>query len=92
MVGIKIIGKDYEKTLANAKKAKYYLTQNLNKDTLVLGPTTAAILKFNNEYRMQIIIKYKFDDKLMPTLKELDNIFINIKDSYLEIDFNPLRI
>ncbi len=92
MVGIKIIGKDYEKTLANAKKAKYYLTKNLNKDTLVLGPTTAAILKFNNEYRMQIIIKYKFDDKLMPTLKELDNIFINIKDSYLEIDFNPLRI
>ena len=92
MVGLKIIGKDYEKTLENAKKAKHYLTKNLNKDTIVLGPTTAAILKFNNEYRMQIIIKYKFDDKLMNTLKELDNIFINIKDSYLEIDFNPLRI
>ena len=92
MVGLKIIGKDYEKTLENAKKAKYYLTKNLSKDTLVLGPTTAAILKFNNEYRMQIIIKYKFDDKLMNTLRELDNIFIGIKDSYLEIDFNPLRI
>lgn len=92
MVGLKIIGKDYEKTLENAKKAKHYLTKNLNKDTIVLGPTTAAILKFNNEYRMQIIIKYKFDDKLMNALKELDNIFINIKDSYLEIDFNPLRI
>ena len=86
------IGKDYEKTLENAKKAKYYLTKNLSKDTLVLGPTTAAILKFNNEYRMQIIIKYKFDDKLMNTLRELDNIFTGIKDSYLEIDFNPLRI
>ena len=92
MVGLKIIGKDYEKTLENAKKAKYYLTKNLSKDTLVLGPTTAAILKFNNEYRMQIIIKYKFDDKLMNTLRELDNIFTGIKDSYLEIDFNPLRI
>ena len=92
MVGLKIIGKDYEKTLENAKKAKYYLTKNLSKDTIVLGPTTASILKFNNEYRMQIIIKYKFDDKLMNTLRELDNIFIGIKDSYLEIDFNPLRI
>ena len=92
MVGLKIIGKDYEKTLENAKKAKYYLTKNLSKDTIVLGPTTSSILKFNNEYRMQIIIKYKFDDKLMNTLRELDNIFIGIKDSYLEIDFNPLRI
>ena len=92
MVGLKIIGKDYEKTLENAKKVKYYLTKNLSKDTIVLGPTTASILKFNNEYRMQIIIKYKFDDKLMNTLRELDNIFIGIKDSYLEIDFNPLRI
>ena len=92
MVGLKIIGAHYEEALENAKKAKYYLTKNLGKDTIILGPTTAAILKFNNEYRMQIIIKYKRDDKLMPTLRELDNIFANIKDCYLEIDFNPLRI
>ena len=41
---------------------------------------------------MQIIIKYRFDSLLIQTLKELDNIFINNKDNYLEIDFNPLRI
>ena len=61
-------------------------------NTIVLGPTTAAIFKFNNEYRMQIIIKYKIDKKLMATLKDLDNIFVKINDSRLEIDFNPLRI
>ena len=92
LVGIKIIGKNYEKNLENAKKLKYYLSNNLNKDTIVLGPTTAAILKFKNEYRMQIIIKYKYDDKLLSVLKDIDKLFIDNKESYLEIDFNPLRI
>lgn len=68
------------------------MDDNLNKETIVLGPTTASVFRFNNEYRMQIIIKYKFDDKLMATLKDLDNIFSGNKDNYLEIDFNPLRI
>lgn len=92
LVSLKIIGKNYEKTLENAKKVKNYLVNNLNKETIVLGPTTAAVLKFKNEYRMQIIIKYKYDDKLINVLKELDNLFINIKDSYLDIDLSPLQI
>ena len=92
LVSIKVIGKDYGKTIENAQKAKKYLDDNLNKETIVVGPTTASVFKFNNEYRMQIIIKYRFDSLLIQTLKELDNIFINNKDNYLEIDFNPLRI
>lgn len=92
LVSIKVIGKIYEKTIENSQKVKKYLADNLNKETIVLGPTTASVFKFNNEYRMQIIIKYKFDDKLMETLKDLDNIFSSNKDNYLEIDFNPLRI
>ena len=92
LVGIKVIGKVYEKTIEDARKVKKYLDDNLNKETIVLGPTTASVFRFNNEYRMQIIIKYKFDDKLMATLKDLDNIFSGNKDNYLEIDFNPLRI
>ena len=92
LVSIKVIGKVYEKTIENSQKVKEYLKDNLSKDTIILGPTTAAVFKFNNEYRMQIIIKYKFDDKLIPTLKDIDNIFASNKDNYLEIDFNPLRI
>lgn len=92
LVSIKIIGKDYEKTLENAKKVKYYLSKNLSKETIILGPTTAAILKYKNEYRMQIIIKYKYDDKLIKVLKELDSLFISIKDNYIDIDLNPLQI
>ena len=92
LVSVKVVGKIYEKTIENSQKVKKYLADNLNKETIVLGPTTASVFKFNNEYRMQIIIKYKFDDKLMETLKDLDNIFSSNKDNYLEIDFNPLRI
>ena len=92
LISIKVIGKIYEKTIENSQKVKKYLVDNLNKDTIILGPTTAAVFKFNNEYRMQIIIKYKFDDKLMDTLRDIDNIFASNKDNYLEIDFNPLRI
>ena len=92
LVSIRIIGKDYEKTLENAKKVKYYLSKNLSKETIILGPTTAAILKYKNEYRMQIIIKYKYDDKLIKVLKELDSLFISIKDNYIDIDLNPLQI
>ena len=92
LVSIKVIGKNYEEIITNAKKAKKYLDDNLNKDTIILGPTTESVFKFNNEYRMQTIIKYKYDDKLMDVLKDLDNIFINNKECYLEIDFNPLRI
>ena len=92
LVGIKVIGKVYEKTIEDARKVKKYLDDNLNKETIVLGPTTASVFRFNNEYRMQIIIKYKSDDKLMATLEDIDNIFSGNKDNYLEIDFNPLRI
>ena len=52
----------------------------------------ASILKFKNEYRFQIIIKYKYDKYLKQVLKELDNIYIYNKNCYLDIDINPLHI
>ena len=86
-----MIGKDYQNTIETSKKVKTYLDKNLN-DVIVLGPTTAQVFKFNNEYRMQIILKYKKCDNLRKNLKELDNLFIMNKDIRLEIDFNPINI
>ena len=91
LVSLKVIGKDYQNTIENSKKVKTYLDKNLN-DVIVLGPTTAQVFKFNNEYRMQIILKYKKCDNLRKYLKELDNLFIMNKDIRLEIDFNPINI
>ena len=92
LIGLKVIGKDYTKTLQEAQKIKKYLDSKVDAETIVLGPTTALILKFNNEYRFQIIIKYRFDKKIIPTLKEIDNMYILNKDLYVDIDINPSRI
>ena len=92
LIGIKIISKEYNIALEEAQKVKLYLNQHLEKTTLVLGPTMASILKFKNEYRFQIIIKYKYDKYLKQVLKELDNIYIYNKNCYLDIDINPLHI
>ena len=92
LIGLKVIGKDYTKTLQEAQKIKKYLDSKVDAETIVLGPTTALILKYNNEYRFQIIIKYRFDKKLIPTLKEIDNMYILNKDLYVDIDINPSRI
>ena len=52
LVSLKIIGKEYEKTIDASKKVKTFLDKNLT-DVITLGPTTAQVFKFNNEYRMQ---------------------------------------
>ena len=91
LVSLKVIGKEYQNTIDTSKKVKTYLEKNL-KDVIVLGPTTASVFRFNNEYRMQIILKYKFCDNLKDFLKELDSLFTMNKDIRLEIDFNPINI
>ncbi len=92
LVSIKVISKDYQIALNEAIKVKKYLIKNLLAKTIVLGPTTAAILKFKDEYRMQIIIKYQFDEKLKKVLKALDELYSTNKNCYIDIDFNPNRI
>lgn len=92
LVSIKVISKDYKIALNEAIKVKKYLIKNLLAKTIVLGPTTAAILKFKDEYRMQIIIKYQFDEKLKKVLKDLDELYSTNKNCYIDIDFNPNRI
>ncbi len=92
LVGIKVIGKDYNNTLTEATKIVKYLKSNVEEETICLGPTTASVLKFNNEYRFQIIIKYRFDNSLKNILKELDNMYSLNNKTRLEIDFNPIRI
>ena len=92
ILGIKICSKDYEIASKNATKVVNYLKNNIDSNSILLGPSTASMFKLNNIYRFQIIIKYKFDDKLFDSIKFIDNMFINEKDVYLEIDNNPISI
>lgn len=83
-----IKSKDYELARNESKKVSEFLRKNLDKDTLILGPTTANMFRINNVYHFEIMIKYRFDKKLKDTLKELEQIFMINKKIDLDIDMN----
>ncbi len=92
LVSLKIVSSDYTTSLENANKICQYLKNHIDNSSIILGPTTANLFKFNNTYRFQIVIKYRYDNQLMQTLKELDNIYLNDNKVNLEIDIDPLHI
>ncbi len=92
LTSIKIASKDYDLASKEISKVKNYLQKNLSNGTIILGPTTANVFKMNNIYRFQIIIKYKKDEKLFSTLKELDKLYALNNKANIEIDNNPLSV
>lgn len=92
LVSLKICSKNYEEASKNASKISTYLTNHISNTSIVLGPSTAAMFKLNDIYRFQILIKYRFDDKLHDALNFIDNLYITNKEVYIEIDNNPLSI
>ena len=89
---IKIMAKDYTKGMNEAIKIASYLKKELSKETIVLGPSPANVLKINNIYNFQCIIKYRKDDNLIKALKFIDNKYIIEKDINISIDQDPLRL
>ncbi len=92
LCSIKIASNSFDEAGSESKKVKEYLKKNLSEETIILGPTIANILKINNIYRFQIIIKYKKDERLYSSLKDLDKIYMTNKKVNLEFDFNPSKI
>ncbi len=92
LTSIKIASKDYDLASKEIIKVKKHLEKNLNKSTIILGPTTASVFKINNVYRFQIILKYKREPNMMKTLKELDELYMPNLKANIEIDNNPLQV
>lgn len=91
LVNIKISGKDLENVFKESSNCYNYLRKNLANETIIYNPTPASILKINNIFTYQILIKYRYDGYLLNTLKKLDEIYaINNKVNFA-IDFNPSR-
>lgn len=88
LVSLTVKSKNYESCLHSAKKAKSFLETRLNHKNIILGPTTANQFLVNKVYHFTILIKYKFDDALIETLKDLDQMFLIEKGVELEIDFS----
>lgn len=54
-----------------AEKGSRFLKDHLSSETMIIGPTAAAISRVNNRYRYQCLIKYKKEPKLTETLQQL---------------------
>ena len=92
MILLQISTKDYDLGFKEANKISSYLRNNLNNDTIILGPSMASMFKVNNTFHYQIIIKYRKDEKLIPSLKYIDDIYKNNNKLNVELDFDPLKI
>ena len=57
LTSLKIVSSEYELASKEALKVKRFLESNLQKSTIILGPTTANVFRLNNTYRFQIILK-----------------------------------
>ena len=89
---VRILSKDYKIGMEASKKIKDYLVKSLNKDSIVLGPTTSIMYKINNVYRYQCIIKYRKDENLNKTLKKIIEHYKNSNDISVEIDNEPNKL
>ena len=92
LLSIKVCSEYYDIASNNATKIFNYLKNNINGDSIILGPSTANIFKLNNIYRFQILVKYKKDEKLYDSVRFIDDLYKNDKKTYIEIDNNPISI
>ena len=90
LVLVKIISKDYTKAQKESTKIGDYLKKNLP-ELSILGPSMANVFKINNQYRFQIVLKYKKCEKLYPVLKELITHYQSDRLLTVDIDFNPVH-
>lgn len=88
---IKISSKDFNYGIEEAKKISQFLKRNLSFNTNILGPSIANVLRINNTYNFQVILKYKKDEKLYDKLNEMLKIYEGNSKIKVELDFNPVN-
>lgn len=78
-----------------ANRGTSFLKGNLSPETMIIGPTAAAISRVNNRYRYQCLIKYKHEPRLTETLQQLIKMYRTdwIKAGLLmTVDVDPMSI
>ena len=89
---VNISSRNYEDGFKEANKIGEYLKRNLDKNTIVLGPSMANVFRINNVYHYQCIIKYKKDLLLNQVLTTLDEIYKSNTKVQILLDVNPVRM
>ncbi|MDO5376606.1 MAG: primosomal protein N' [Staphylococcus rostri] len=61
--------------LQAASHVHQILLQHLTEKAFILGPAPAALSRINNEFRFQILLKYKSEPELIHALRYLDDYY-----------------
>ncbi|UMT76704.1 primosomal protein N' [Staphylococcus roterodami] len=92
LINFTISHKEMKKVMEASQHVHKILLQHLTEKALVLGPSPAALARINNEFRFQILVKYKSEPGLLQAIQFLDDYhhekFIKEKLA-LKIDINP---
>ena len=90
-VGLTLSHKDEEAAVRKAYEVMDILRSGLSEKVQILGPTPKPIARTHNLYHYQILLKYRFEDKLQATLNQVLDWTQNRnnKDLRLTIDNEP---
>ncbi|MFS9257057.1 primosomal protein N' [Streptococcus infantis] len=70
-IGITLSHKKEEEALRRAYEVMEILRSGLSDASIILGPTPKPIARTHNLYHYQILIKYRLEDELGPTLNQV---------------------
>ena len=70
-IGITLSHKKEEEVLRRAYQVMEILRSGLSDASIILGPTPKPIARTHNLYHYQILIKYRLEDELGPTLNQV---------------------
>ena len=92
LCSIKIKSKNEKKAFDEGNKIVRFLKSNLDSSNIILGPSNSNMLRINNIYNIQIIIKYKKTNVLIDMLNFISMKYIDNKDIVIDVDLNPYKI
>ncbi len=70
-IGITLSHKKEEEVVKRAYEVMNILRSGLSETSNILGPTPKPIARTHNLYHYQILIKYRLEDELGPTLNQV---------------------
>lgn len=89
---IRLKGKNQENLLKEGLKIQKYIIQNFTHNETVLGPNVSLIPKINDEYYVQLIIKYKVTEYIWKNLLFINDHYKKQNKISVEIDINPIKM
>ena len=91
IVSLMFSGKDIDKVSLFAEEIKEKLLSFNVKDLEVLGPAAPFINKFNNNYRLRLLVKFKDREKSLEVIRKIKDYTKKNSSIRVEINVDPTK-